>query len=100
MNRNSVKVLSNQPFSNFLNKFSVIYGDKYYVNFEFMTYRNQTNSKHNVNITVDINDRYASEIVHTGVDFKSIDVVQNLCEKISDSTLQKLLVSGELNLDE
>lgn len=100
LNRNSVRIVSKQPFSNFLKKFSVIYDDKYYVNFEFMTYRDQTNNNRNVSITVDINDRYASEIECTYVDFKNIDVVQSLCEKISEETLQNLLVSGELNLDE
>ena len=100
INRNSVNISGNQQFFNFSKSFSVIYKDKFYLNFKLSCINLKDDNKKIAGVSVDVNNRYASEIKNQFVGYDDIAIMKNIHQYITNSVLDKLLMKGELDLDE
>lgn len=100
LNRNSVKLMGDYPFFNFAKKFSVVYGDRYYVNFELASLIPRDEGKNFIGITIDINNRYGVEINKSPHKNCDIDAIKRLLHFTSEEVLKNLLSKGELNLND
>ena len=100
INRNSIKNIGNQKFVNFSKKFSVLFAERYYVNFDLSSLKFRDNDESMVSIVVDINNRYGIEYKNEPSQKSDIDRIKNLHKSMTNEFFIKLLKDGELNLHE
>ena len=101
INQGSVKILNNsESFFNFSKNFSVVYKDRYYINFGLSTLTHRNASDKLIGITVDINNRYGIEIKNELEKDEDISVIKKMQSDISEDFLYKLLRKGELDFHE
>ena len=101
INQGSVKILNNsESFFNFSKNFSVVYKDRYYINFGLSTLSHRNSSDKLIGITVDINNRYGIEIKNELEKDEDIAVIKKMQSDISEDFLYKLLRKGELDFHE
>lgn len=102
VNQDSVKILNDiETFFNFSKNFSVVYKDRYYINFGLSTLSHRNVPDKLVGITVDINNRYGIEIKNELEKDEDITVIKKLqSDDISEAVLYKLLREGVLEFHE
>ena len=101
INQGSVNILNNsESFFNFSKNFSVVYKDRYYINFGLSTLSHRNSSDKLIGITVDINNRYGIEIKNELEKDEDIAIIKKMQSDISEGFLYKLLRKGELDFHE
>lgn len=100
INQDSIKSLDNQSFVNFSKKFSLIFGERYYLNFDLSSLKIKENDENKVSIVVDINNRYGIEYKNELDNHSDIGTIKKLHESMTEEFFNKLLRKGELKLNE
>lgn len=96
INRDSVKLPSGYDFYGFSKTFSYVHAEKYFVNFN-MSASAYPMGGQKVNVTVDINNRYGSDIKKTASEENDIRTIKSLHESITEDVLEMLIQKGELS---
>ena len=99
INRDSVVSKNKQIFFNFSKNFSIIYQDRYYLNFKLSSMHIKGNNDCLVGIGIDINNRYGKETKGEDVGYEDVLSIMEIHKQITDITLDKLLILGELDLN-
>ncbi len=97
VNRNSVKIPSECNIFGFSKRFSYIYNDKYFVNFDISASAYPKENQQ-INITVDINNRYGSDVKNQPSETTDIQTIKSLHDSITQEALDNLIREGELKV--
>ena len=100
INHNSVKIIGNERFFGFGKNFSLVHDDRFYLNFSISSLKPRDGSDLILGVSVDINNRYSSEIKEQSVGYDDIDCMKQLHCHIAKVVLERLLTKGELDLNE
>lgn len=100
INQDSIKSLGVQSFVNFSKKFSLIFGERCYLNFDLSSLKFREDDENKVSIVVDINNRYGIEYKNELDNQSDIDAIKNLHKAMTKKFFDTLLRKGELNLNE
>ena len=100
INRNSIKIVSGQSFFNFSKKFSIIYKEKYYINFVLSNLIKEEDSNPVVGIRIDVNDRYSTDVKNQISNYDDVEFIENIQKSITEKFLNRLINEGEVDFDE
>ena len=100
INNGSVKIVGDEHFFNFSKNFSLVYQEKFYLNFAISSLKLKNDSKLMLGVSVDVNNRYANEVKGQSVSYSDVEIMEKLHCHIAKNALDRLLTKGELRLNE